>query len=60
MERYFKKPNGIIIKATPTHDLNSLEERFTECNADGSAMKKTMKKTKPKASTKKDEVDNGK
>ena len=29
MERYFKKLNGTIIKATINHDLESLKARFT-------------------------------
>lgn len=47
MERYFKKPNGMIIEYDSLkHDLDSLKERFKECNADGSAMKPKAKKKK--------------
>ena len=54
MERYFKKLDGTIIKATINHDLESLKSRFTECDVDG----KELKKEKPKASKKKAEADN--
>ena len=57
MERYFKKSNGTIIKATINHDLESLKSRFTECDAKGNELKK--EKPKPKASKKKVGVDNG-
>ena len=30
MERFFKKPNGVVIQVIPTHDIKSLEERFVE------------------------------
>ena len=50
MERYFKKSNGRIIKATINHDLESLKSRFTECDANGNE----LKKEKPKASKKKE------
>ena len=48
-ERYFKKSNGVIIEAGSNHDIKSLEERFTECDANG----KELKKEKPKAKKKK-------
>ena len=45
--KYFKKPNGIIIEYDSSkHDLDSLQDRFQECNADGSAMKKPKAKKK--------------
>ena len=47
-ERYFKKPNGDVIKSPENQDsvnLKSWEDRFTECDADG----KELKKEKPKA-----------
>ena len=49
MQKYFKKPNGVIIEATPNHDLDSLKARFIECYSDG----KEIKKEKPKKSKKK-------
>ena len=48
-DKYFKKPSGAVIKATAEHDLSSLKSRFSECNADGSALK-----PKPKAKKKKE------
>ena len=48
---YFKKPNGVIIEADSNHDLKSLEERFTICDADGNE----IKKEKPKKASKKKE-----
>mgnify|MGYP004453682763 CR=1 FL=1 len=51
MAKYFRKNNGTIIEATGNHDLASLKERFAECNADGS----DLKKEKPKPKTKKKE-----
>ena len=47
---YFKKLNGIIIKANSNHDINSLKERFVECDANGNELKK---ETPKKASKKK-------
>ena len=44
-DRYFKKPNGVIIEAQSNHDIKSLEDRFIECDVDG----KELKKEKPKA-----------
>ena len=51
MKRYFKRPNGMVVKYDPSnHDLNSFQNRFKECNADGSAIKKPKPKPvyKPK------------
>ena len=48
---YFKKPNGVIIEADSNHDLKSLKERFTECDANGNE----IKKEKPKKASKKKE-----
>ena len=53
MAKYFKKPNGLVIEATPNHDMDSLMERFEECDANGNAIKKEKPKAKPKASKKK-------
>jgi len=37
MSKYFKKPNGAIVEYDERiHDIKSLEDRFEECNADGS------------------------
>ena len=49
-DRYFKKPNGVIIKFQSNHDINSLLDRFEECDKDGN---KIEKKAKPKAKKKK-------
>ena len=46
MDRFFKKGNGAIIKVGPQHDLDSLKDRFTECDANGKELKKVVKKTK--------------
>ena len=49
MERFFKKGNGTIIKATDNHDIQSLEDRFTECDENGKEIKKEVKKVAKKA-----------
>ena len=49
MSRYFKKPNGVVIEVQPNHDLNSLKDRFKECDANGQEIKKAPKKAKKKA-----------
>ena len=46
MGKYFKKGNGSIIEAGPQHDLQSLKDRFTECDANGKEIKKVVKKAK--------------
>jgi|TARA_R100000656_G_scaffold85406_1_gene62220 hypothetical protein len=47
MEKYYKKPNGMVIKYDPTrHNEKSMKERFEECNADGSKPKPKAKKEK--------------
>ena len=46
MDKFFKKASGIIIKAGPQHDLQSLKDRFIECDANGKELKKVVKKTK--------------
>ena len=44
-DRYFKKPSGVIIMATPNLDIKSLEDRFEECDQNGKKLaKKTTKK----------------
>ena len=50
MQKYFKKLNGVIIEATPDHDIESLKARFEECDVNGNAIKK--EKPKPKAKKK--------
>jgi|7_EtaG_2_1085326.scaffolds.fasta_scaffold270527_2 hypothetical protein len=58
MEQYFKKADGTIIKVSPNHDINSLKDRFTECDADGNEIKaekpKKEAKKEPKKASKKD------
>ena len=49
MVQYFKKPNGVVIEATPSHDLDSLKGRFEECDANGKAVKKVEKKADKKS-----------
>ena len=47
VDKYFKKPNGVIIKYDPlNHDLESLKLRFKECGADGKVAKPKAKKKK--------------
>ena len=53
MSRYFKKPNGVIIKAADNHDMASLESRFVEVDASGNEIKKETPKPKKKSSKKK-------
>ena len=52
MEQYFKKSNGVIIKVAPNHDLNSLKQRFIECDVDGNELIKEKPK-KPSNKSKK-------
>ena len=54
MEQYFKKADGTIIKVHANHDINSLKDRFTECDAKGNEIKKEKPKAKakPKATKK--------
>ena len=47
--KFFKKPNGMVYKVMPNHDIESLKARFEECDANGNA----IKKEKPKAKAKK-------
>ena len=52
-ERYFKKPNGDVIKSPENQDsvnLKSWEDRFVECDKDGKEIKKVVKKSKKKES----------
>ena len=53
MSRYFKKPNGVIIEAQPNHNIASLKDRFTECDANGKELKKDKPKVEKKSSKKK-------
>ena len=57
MAKYFKKPNGVVIEATPSHDLDSLKERFVECDANGKPIK--VEKKVDKKPSKKKEVNDG-
>ena len=43
-DRYFKKPNGVIIKYASNHDLKSLKDRFLEVDKFGKEIKKVAKK----------------
>ncbi len=47
-EDFLKKGNGTIIEANDNHDIQSLEDRFTECDANGKEIKKVVKKAKRK------------
>ena len=58
MEQYFKKANGTIIKVTPNHDINSLKDRFTECDAKGNEIKAEKPKKEAKKASKKDKKEN--
>ena len=46
MNKFFKKNNGTIIQVGPQHDLDSLKDRFIECDKNGKELKKVVKKTK--------------
>mgnify|MGYP003154136738 CR=1 FL=1 len=54
-DRFFKKANGSVIKATPNHDIKSLGDRFEECDENGGAIKKEKPKAKPKKKAKKED-----
>ena len=54
MAKYFKKPNGLVIEATPDHDMSSLMERFEECDVNGKPIK-VEKKSAKKSSKKKED-----
>tara|TARA_R100000995_G_scaffold52368_1_gene25389 strand:- start:2419 stop:2559 length:141 start_codon:yes stop_codon:yes gene_type:complete len=44
---YFKKDSGVVFEYDENrHDLDSLKERFVECDKDGNEVKKEKKKTK--------------
>ena len=60
MEQYFKKADGTIIKVDANHDINSLKDRFTECDAKGNEIKAEKPKKPSKKAKKKDEVKDGK
>ena len=60
MEQYFKKADGTIIKVHANHDINSLKDRFTECDAKGNEIKAEKPKKEAKKAKKKDEVKDGK
>ena len=44
MKRFFKKGNGTIIEVNANHDLQSLKDRFEECDKEGNPMPKKSKK----------------
>jgi hypothetical protein len=48
MDRFFKKGNGTIIKVGPQHDLDSLKDRFVECDMNGEEIKVAKKVKKAK------------
>jgi len=49
MKRYFKKPNGMRFMYDPMmHKLDSLKERFEECDENGKALPKPKKSSKGK------------
>tara|TARA_Y100001951_G_scaffold17720_1_gene13046 strand:- start:129 stop:284 length:156 start_codon:yes stop_codon:yes gene_type:complete len=49
MSKYFKKPSGYVVEYDEkNHDLKSLENRFEECNADGSKIESKSKSKKEK------------
>ena len=52
MERFFKKPNGIIIQMHKYHNVADLETRFIECDAKGVELKKVKPKAKAKPKAK--------
>ena len=52
--KYFKKPSGVVIEVQPNHDINSLKDRFEECDVNGKAIKKAPKKAPKKAKKKGD------
>ena len=52
-DRYFKKASGDVFKVLPQHNIKSLEDRFTECDADGKELKKEKPKVKAKSKAKK-------
>ena len=42
---YFKKDSGVVFEYDKNrHDLDSLKERFVECDKEGKAVKKEKKK----------------
>ena len=46
-DRFFKRPNGDVIKTFDNQDANTLkswEDRFIECDIDGNELKKESKK----------------
>ena len=49
MKRFFKKTSGLIIEANLNHDIQSLEDRFEECDSNGNKIKKEVKKVAKKA-----------
>ena len=59
-DRFFKRPNGSIVKTSKDQDadtLKSWEDRFEECDKNGSPIKKekAKAKAKPKKKAKKED-----
>ena len=52
-ERYFKKPNNVIVQVHKYHNLDDLKNRFIECDSRGNELKKEKPKSKAKPSKKK-------
>ena len=46
MSQFFKKPNGVVIEVNKHHDINSLKERFEECDVNGKPIKVEKKAAK--------------
>ena len=42
--KYFLKPNGVVIQVQANHDIESLKDRFVKCDADGKEIQKVVKK----------------
>ena len=57
MKRFFKKGNGTIIEANDNHDMQSLKDRFTECDETGKEIKKEVKKVAKKLKRKVNNAD---
>ena len=45
-DRYFKRPNGDVLLATPNLDIKSLEDRFEEVDKNGKKLTKKVPKKK--------------
>ena len=54
MSQYFKKPSGVVIEVNKHHDLNSLKERFEECDVNGKSIKSEKEAAKKPSKKKED------